>query len=790
MGEMDVSKSRLVVAAFVAGAASVGLIHYCGLAPIKPSAKAKAKAKKHAHKEAEKLKRRKTMRRWGTKVLDEQTLESSIQDAEEDDWGTFTADKYAGRGGVSRLIAKSGPEGQTEIEDFMNSTEDMAGTIFSVQDDEIDAVHFWNIGGACIYSYSGIYKDLPADKENTVVGVLMLEKYAIQERPGDPSNPFTFWPYRVFYAIPTGIGFSDCEKVGGERGKGEDKPLVNAIVQAIVGLTKQEKLTDDIDTVTPKRLVITADCGCYALAVDAFVEELVCNHGWCRQEEDACFGVPSFKLGELEIILVLGTAQLISDPKRNLSHGMKNAGIVYATADLLGWYGKGSKVEKEYSKFGDLDRIVRMNMGVTWGMMLAKASKEKRKGEIWSRVKHQLMEYEKPISFSLGMYLGYEISKQGVLPRLWDRREVWDRLPSEGWTLLNKIKDDARPAVDFLLPVYDHVKDSDAKFSELQEFKELAEMESTETWQEIAAELLKFVANREGYLTIGTQFIDWFCDFQVELNNSTLKELSREGEMLTHAVDGDTVLLFDCKHIPGFGQVQKGFTVWPHASVYWWISVMFATFARKVQEVQSKQKSKKSLAFSMECTKLFSFTPFLQQRNVPVIDTVNLMRIATKKGGDPLLFTHYKKKKAPTAILCNEGRWYRRPLLRVRTPKHDGAMYLATRDSMFPEADDFLGSCPFKTHMWDEVSQPLLCFGDQVLGTGRTWDDEKEGWHRGELYTQSVELVEEYLAFTGRLKGKDKLGPTKLEPTEQEAWIDFSNKPTGLKPTGLNECGC
>ena len=148
----------------------------------------------------------------------------------------------------------------------------------------INEMAFFNIGGARCYYYYGL--DMIRDKEtvlcagphvrDTAVGVLMLDRYKIHERPGDPANPFTFWPYQAIYVVPQGITFDACKAVGSSgAAAGREFPLqTSAICQALMALAEVAARQGY------QRLMITADCGYYALATEAFCQQLLC---WGRQ---------------------------------------------------------------------------------------------------------------------------------------------------------------------------------------------------------------------------------------------------------------------------------------------------------------------------------------------------------------------------------------------------------------------------------------------------------------------------------------------------------------------------
>ena len=123
----------------------------------------------------------------------------------------------------------------------------------------------------------------------------------------------------------------------------------------------------------------------------------------------------------------------------------------------------------------------------------------------------------------------------------------------------------------------------------------------------------------------------------------------------SHGIDGKSLLLFDCRYIPGFGiQVAKSLTVWTAAKNYFWISTMLRRFARIMQE-----RGLGPVLCHMECTELFSFSPFLQEMGMPVVDAVNSISIASRCTDAPMRFVKFKKNPStltpptPSALLVD-----------------------------------------------------------------------------------------------------------------------------------------
>jgi len=712
---------------------------------------------------------------------------------------------FVGRGGVSRLIMENGPDGHEELQKFMakGSTIERA-TIYSQDDpaespDPMQAIDFWNIGGAKVYSYSGLYlNEIPSD---TAVGVLMLDRYAIQERPGDPANPCTFWPYQAFYSIPAGVDFAMCKKVGsaGAEAGTTCRDEVGTIVNALAGLAEVALAQGK------KRVIVTADCGYYALALPAYAEGLLTREGWV-QGADAAFNCPSFRVkDELDLILTLGTTQLISspDPTKNLVSRMDDCAIVYGTADLMGWYGGSvlDKIKAEYPEPDSFAHVVCANKGLTWGMMLADCSSAEE-AWVWSEVSAQLVEYvDTSISFIIGMYIGYKVDEDtGIRSEEHQAKidkqdtgleggqtiyEGWGQLPVAGKILLQQLVDDPSPIIKFIAPALRHVEEKalertegprgdirgaqadqdgqddtdhfkalvflvgrlnkDAGDDSAEEMDQQTRLRVTEN----AKKILNFnegkdeigkdgVHLRKNEVTLGPRFVSWYCQFQVRINTTVLKD-SFEAGQVGHAVDGQKVFLFDCKFVPGFGKmVADGLTVWTHASHYFWVSAMYGHYAEILQE----QLGGAPIAYNMECTELFSFTNFLQQNGVPTVDNINLMYIASKASGDPLKYRRYDGHSAPAAMLTDAGmsRWFRRKTLPLRTPDYDLEDYIDTREYVFPgKAADRkkMGSSPtVKTEIWDKLVKPEFHFGGKAMSIGRNQN----------LYVESCELCTNYLA--------------------------------------------
>merc|ERR1712187_1018685 len=146
------------------------------------------------------------------------------------------------------------------------------------------------------------------------------------------------------------------------------------------------------------------------------------------------------------------------------------------------------------------------------------------------------------------------------------------------------------------------------------------------------------------------------------------------------------VFLFDCKYVPGFGkQVADGLTVWTHAPFYFWLGLCYARFVTEVRTAIVD----KPIVYHLECTELFSFTDFLQQQGVPVIDNPNYIALASMSTDRPLKFHRYAGTKASAALLFSgrSGKWFRDSDVILRTPDHDGKEYAQHKRYFFPPGD-------------------------------------------------------------------------------------------------------
>jgi len=610
----------------------------------------------------------------------------------------------------------------------------------------VQEMEFFNIGGAKVFYYYGLDTVRSPDHvmgagphvRDTAIGVLMLDQYKIHERPGDPSNPLTFWPYQTFFVIPQGITFAKCKNVGSAGANSlRDYPLeTNAICQALLALAEVASRRGF------KRLMIVGDCGYYALSAEAFAKNLSCwgSQSWLPHPDGAfaSFRTPHFRSPslDLDIILSLGTTQLISspEPQKNLSTQLgADTSVVYLTADTRGWYGGEAlkRVEHEYEPFLDrpwvtdhwhfnltneispFDIVTQVNVSLLQGVAIENGDDD------LLEVVETLLEIDAgSTAYVVGLYLGHIASQleEGGLNHF---ERAWFR----ACNLTELIKDmaqdiDGRPhskdvIIEKVSPVFDYLKPLLEKIASLiqdEDIKDLTEedefqitsmlignplpMGSTppSTYNEFKLGLalriqdtflsLLSVAKRANIiagLPLGNNFVGFYALFNANLNHDVLSEIKR-----SHAIDGRTFLLFDCRYVPGFGfNVSQGLTVWTKAHNYYWMSSIILRFS----EIMQSEQWMGAAAFHLECTELFSFTPFFHEMGIPVIDGVNALIIASRSTDAPIRFVNFKQEKkneppTPSALVADvsEGSafgvsYYRDHALPLRTTTQDAKIY-------------------------------------------------------------------------------------------------------------------
>jgi len=530
----------------------------------------------------------------------------------------------------------------------------------------------------------------------------MLDKYKIQERPGDPSNPLTFWPYQAIYAVPQGIGFAACKEVGSAGANaGATNPLeVSAICQALMALAE----------VTARngfsRLFVVGDCGYYALAATAYAQQLLC---WGKQSWEphsggafAAFRVPHFYSPslELEIILCMGTTQFISTPDPQTSIVSQLGGgssLIYVTADTRGWYGCESlkKVEDKYAKLLTrpwagpdwhfhsniemMDVVVRVNEGLLQAALLVNLRGTTRDLEL-KRLVDRMLEFNYgSTAFLLGIFLGNIIAQE--------KRESGDTLAERIWKGSSKLRPLAlqmacaangktplsEPFVfEACTPFFEYLKllmhDVHRVSLQLEESEPLTEMQE---WRCMVV-LIGNPANKDGAMpsslhemkrAIAMRVQDSLLSLLALGDNFQLTQDLPLGESFvevlaefhvelndkvlsaverTHAIDGRRVCLLDSRHVPGFGiQVNLGLTVWTTSIHFTWMSAVMLRFTELLQQ----RKLCGPIIVHMECTELYNFTPFIQENGVPCIDGINMVSLASRSTSAPMRFVTFTQDK-------------------------------------------------------------------------------------------------------------------------------------------------
>lgn len=671
-----------------------------------------------------------------------------------------------GQGAASRAIAYQ-PGGYAELTEFMESDEPCGRKTFYAGEsvEPWHAMDFWNVHGSKVYTYTGLNAQGDPDDAITACGVVMLDKYAIQERPGDPASPLTWWPYEAFYVVPKGIDFAKCKAVG-SAGKDAWTTHPDETKTICQGL---DALATVAEEQGKERLFITGDCGYYSLALPAYVQVLM-KMGWVRKG-DACMNAPCFRVRDrIDVYLCLGASQMIasSDPKESIVGKAHKCSIIYATADLRGWYAGDvfKKLDGEYPPFETMIEIMRFNEGIPWGMMLA--WHPHKENELWNAIGDQLKEAEHGnTAFVLGMFAAWasrpEACKgddQGPL-----RRAHYADMPENAHRLLTEAIHDRRPFHEFVKPailavfvksvkagisrrkwsgntdklVFNDLTPAEVMTSfiilmgrESDEFKtggSFADALSDRITDTIEV-LLGFdegedkLPGHEAAVTCAGRYEKWYCKLNMRLNKTIIKDAAAPPGV-GHAVDGQHVFLLDALYIPGFGeQVAQGLTVWSYTTFFCWLSRIYGGFAQLVQE-----ETKRPIIYHQECTELFQFTNFIQQFGMPCIDNINYMVLASKSTSQPLEFQRWSYDLTPAALLFAEGKWYRSPAVLLRTPDHLAVTYSLFKQFIYPET-----LYSNEDRMWDSIEKGAVRFGKDVVGSGP-----------GEaLYVESTLLVENY----------------------------------------------
>jgi hypothetical protein len=615
-----------------------------------------------------------------------------------------------------------------------------------VNENPVEEMCFANVGGSRVFYYYGLAQvralehalNAGSHIADTCVGVLMLDEYKIYERPGDPSNPLTFWPYQAFYVVPQGITFAKCKAVG-ESGAdaGRRNPLeVGSICQALMALA------DFASGEGYKRLMITADCGYYALAAAAYCKQLMC---WGRQSWQpdnsgpfAAFRVPHLNSPtlRLEIILALGTTQLISDPSPALTLPGRcegGASVVYLTADARGWYG-GDALARVNTAFAPVvqrswggDEEIGLEMidvvsSCNNALLEAVAIADPKIGNAaLHNVVTRLVEFQYgSTAYLMGLFLGTEASKtQEAGSALTVAQHVWVTAKTLRPLLLQMaraadgtaIKDTVelvaacQPFFDYLTALLPRVVQvttkSDSPLDEIGEWRALAALVGNpavgidepppQTYaamkeavalrvQDTCLTLLAMdEARQQATIPLGEAYVDFYATFQVDLNAQVLASIPPKDRR--HAIDGKQVLLIDCRHIPGFGkQVADGLTVFTAAKNFIWMSAI----ANRFTELAQQRKLCGPVSLMLECTELFAFTPFLQELGVPTLDAINMLLMSSRKTEDPMRFVTFKQDEqgfppTPAALVADTSdgsvQFYRSTKMPLRSPTRDSGIY-------------------------------------------------------------------------------------------------------------------
>lgn len=521
---------------------------------------------------------------------------------------------------------------------------DLKKKLGASEEHPVHEVKWWNIGGTRVMYYYGLKTVRSSEHilngghhvQDTAVGVLLLDKYNINNRPGDPSNPLTFWPYSTFYGVPQGVDFGKCKNVGASGSNAlEEHPLeTTAICQALQSMAEVASRNGY------KRLMIVGDCGYYALACSAYAKKLTCwgNRSWVPHPDGAFAGfcVPRFKVPslDLDVVLPMGTTQLIAsnDPSKNLITNTKGASVVYLTADTRGWYsGKASDtVNSFYEKF-----LKRPWNNKDWHFSLDGVSGELQMLDICLRVNDSLLESidvaadekyfisiaERMVEYSagstaylVGLYLGHMAGKvdseKEIDYNVWYGAEsllelVEPMAKAEDGTPLPKevIVERCAPIFDYLEPLvkvlygfvnenygddgsvgdeflaYAALLGNPAKSGEdppnnWEEMKLLIALRMQDTLLSLMA--MGELSNEVKGLPVGDAFARTYAMYNAQLNEHALSKVER-----SHGIDGENLMLFDCRYVPGFGlAVNQGLTVWTAAKNYFWMGSCVRRFCQ------------------------------------------------------------------------------------------------------------------------------------------------------------------------------------------------------------------
>jgi hypothetical protein len=631
----------------------------------------------------------------------------------------------------------------SSLTEFMNNNapDGLESKVFYAQDsddDPLQEVTFWRSGSSRVYCYSGLEQlaapyrqswDAHGTDAKMCIGVLMLDDYAIQNKVGDTSNPFTFWPYTSLFAVPKGIDFAKCKAVGASQGDGHEDN-VKTICAALNDLV-QCAGERGFDTV-----FITGDCGYYALALQAYSNELLAHFNWEMINGTVAFKVLGFRVpinggrSTATVRLALGSSQMIADPAHSITHRLDKAAVLYSTADLRGWYTGDSELMKkihaelevayEENHFpgsnGQGSMWWSANEGLLWGCTLE--AKPQYAARTWNDVAPMLIEGDAAVPFVIGMYIGAHCWKKAgqITNALYIAPDVAEQILKDMHSSLQGFYDWLVEGLS-LLNVLDmslcgsaarEIEKDPAKIPNLSKvLKAVLALFGGKVGDEIFEQkylnkqfhdavigLLKTPKFQEGLLQggkcrlpVGFLYIQWYSEFVYHLNVHILaKYQGKKGNLF----EAHKLYFLDVLCVPAFGQaVAKGWTVWSYAQSYFWINSIFASFAAVVQ----KHNQGVGLAYHMECTELLSYLGMLQDDGMFVMGNVNYLYLASIGAQTPLMFVPYQGDVAPAAIMClhedgkkdvPETTYYRRKDVPVRFLELDSQLYAEHRDLVYP----------------------------------------------------------------------------------------------------------
>merc|ERR1712151_126281 len=486
--------------------------------------------------------------------------------------------------------------------------------------------------------------------------------------------------------------------------------------------------------------------------------------------------------------LALGASQMIAEPTHSITHRLENAAILYATADLRGWYTGDSEVMKKIhaeleaayveNHFpGSNGQVGGMwwsaNQGLLWGCTLA--AKPQYAAKVWNDVAPMLIEGEPAVPFVIGMYIGthcWQEAKGNVTAAMNAAPDVAEKILMD---MRSGLKDFYAWLVEglSLLDILDMslcsgatrgVADGPAEIPKLSKvFKALLALFGGKDGDEKHEEeylnnqindaitrLSKTPKFQEGLiqgdkcrLPFGFLYIQWYSELVYHVNVHILgKYQGQKGNLF----EAHKLYFLDALCIPAFGQaVAKGWTVWSYAQSYFWINTIFATFATVVQ----KHNQGVGLAYHMECTELLSFLDVLQDDGIFVMGNVNYLYLASMGAKSPLQFVPYEGNTAPAAIMClhkdgkqdnPETTYYRRKDVPVRFLKLDSQLYAEYRDLVYPP-----GSHTQYKEKWAQLVEVAGLLNKQVLSA--TVRPLRE--HKNSMRVASTQLLLEYFPQGG-----------------------------------------